>query len=169
MKYWRIASVFTITIIVLSACQPYAVPVGVMGIVHSSNQRKIENLKSEIGNVIFFEIKARVRTQAGIQEKSELVTAKITGHKEFAGGVVRIFDTQYGNGGKLAFSNPHGKTLIIPSRPAEQLGSDYDGGLDHLIAGYIDGKLVQPKELRSHASMKKYGFILESYIAPIIN
>lgn len=156
-------------ILLMASCKSYEGPVAITNLVHAANKNKIENLKSEIGNVVKFEIRARVRTSSGIQEKTELVNAKIVGHKELAGSVVRIFESHYQNGGKLVFTNPQGKTLIIPSRPAEQLGSEYDGGLDHLIGGYIDGQLVQPRELRSDASMRKYGFILESYIAPVIN
>lgn len=169
LRYCKIAGILAITIIMIFACQPYTVPVGVMGIVHSANQRKIENLRSEIGNVMIFEIRARVRTQAGTQEKSELVTAKITGHKEFAGSVVRVFDTHYGKGGKLVFTNSEGRTLTIRTRPPEQLGVDNDGGLDHFIRGYTNGKFVHPNELRKDGSLANYGFVLESYIAPLIS
>lgn len=168
LKYCKITGILAIVIVMLFACHPYAVPVGIMGIVHEANQREIENLRSEIGKVMVYEIQAKVRTSAGVQEKTERVYAKIIGHKEHAGGVIRVFDSVYSNGQKITFSNPQGTILTIPSRPARQLGTSSDGVLDHLIGGYIDGKLIPVKILRSEESMIKYGFLLESYIAPLV-
>lgn len=75
-----------VLILLMASCKSYEGPVAITNFVHAANKNKIENLKSEIGNVVKFEIRARVRTSSGIQEKTELVNAKIVGHKELAGG-----------------------------------------------------------------------------------
>jgi len=143
-------------------------PVAVSGIASAIFQSKILALKHEIGDVLIYEITATVRTDKGITVKKEKVRAKITGHKEFAGSVVRVFETSYENDKKLTFVNSRGTVLVIPSRNASDLGVEYDGGLDYLIAGYIDGRYISTKELRSDDSLRKNGFQLLSYIAPEI-
>jgi len=155
-------------LIFLASCGINQFPVAVSGIVSTVNQSKILALKHEIGDVIIFEIRAKVRTDQGITVKKEKVRAKIIGHKEFAGSVVRVFDTSFQNDKKLTFVNSKGTVLVIPSRNASDLGKEYDGGLDYLIAGYIDGRYVSIKELRSDNSLHKNGFQLLSYVAPEI-
>jgi hypothetical protein len=152
----------------LVGCSPYSGAIGIMGICQAVNQLKIESLKYEIGSEKFFEIRAKVQTREGVQEKKEWVKAKIVGHEVFAGGVIRIYESTYQNDEKIVFKNAEGRILVIPSEHPSSLGRDYDGALDILIGGYVDGKHVSTKELRKEDSLRKNGFRLLSYVAPEI-
>ena len=165
MKNSAIVVLFSILAV---SCGRHVFPVAVSSIVSRSNDAKIAALSHEVGRVLVFEIRAEVKTGEGLIIKKERVEAKIIGHKEFAGSVVRVFDTNFSSNKKIEFTDGSGSKLIIPSRNASDLGKEYDGALDYLIAGYVDGQYVSVRELRSRDSLQRHGFQLLSYIAPKI-
>jgi hypothetical protein len=166
MKNNQISLIFFI--INLFGCENNSYPSKIDKIVSDYNKNIISESKIEIGEVFIFEVTCKVETSLGVLIRKEIVQAKIIDHKEFAGSVNRIFETKYSNGKKLFFTNGRGNELIIPTRDPYDLGLAYDGGLDHLIAGYIDGKYISISDLRKSESLERYGFRLLEYVAPKI-
>jgi hypothetical protein len=166
MKTNKILSI--ISVLALFGCKNNDYPVKVDEIVGKRNKNVILESKNEIGKIFIFEVTGKVETSSGYIIRKEIVEAKIIGHKEFAGSVNRIFETKYSNGKRLSFTNNRGKELIISTLDPYWLGVDYDGGLDILTAGYIDGKYISIKDLRKAQSLERYGFRLLEYVAPKI-
>jgi len=161
-------TLFFIFFLSLVSCEPYEAQVRIVRSIHDVNKEKIKNLEKEIGNVLFFDIRAAVKSNKGVQRRSERVEAKIIGHQEHGGSIVRVFETKYEHGGKLVFYNIEGRELVIKSRAPNDLGDDYDGALDYLIAGRVDGRYVSVGDLRGPQSLEKNGFQLLSYTAPLL-
>lgn len=184
MKFRKIGilGAFGVVVATFVSCESvhHAATGGVLGLIHSSNEREIRRLRSEIGDVYFFELRVRVRTSGGVQEVKETIRAEILGHRARAHSVSRQLDLSFEKEGDMYFRNPEGDTLsirrphqsalntIIRSRKSQRTG-DFELSQFLYIRSRINGEgLFDTWSLTRENSLEINGFLLEEYRAPVI-